>query len=108
MALQGLRPGRFTPKCQKCGKPFLLVVPQDTNLPPEVTVLPVAGAAPAHTAVTQATAAPASTTAAEPAHHKPTDTMHTVAPRAATAPSRVAPAAMQAQENLEGANLGGY
>ncbi len=113
MALQGLRPGRFTPKCQKCGKPFLLVVPQDTNLPPEVSVLPAAGAAPAKPAVTQATAAPASTTAAEPARHKNADTMHTAAPpaaspRAATAPSRAAPVAVESQENLEGANLGGY
>jgi serine/threonine protein kinase len=34
MQLKGTRPGRFSPKCQKCSERFVLIVPDDPNQPP--------------------------------------------------------------------------
>lgn len=34
------KPGRYTPKCPKCGNPFLMVVPADTNATVQIKPLP--------------------------------------------------------------------
>jgi len=31
LTLKAMKPGQFTPKCPKCGRPFLLEIPEDDN-----------------------------------------------------------------------------
>ncbi len=58
--LKSVKPGRFTPKCPKCAKPFILTVPADTTKPLVATPLPTptpaaAGAAVGQSALEQTT-----------------------------------------------------
>jgi serine/threonine protein kinase len=39
MKLRNLRPGRFTPKCPRCTKPFHVTIAEDTEQPPVVRAL---------------------------------------------------------------------
>ena len=39
MNLKGAKPGQYKPKCSKCGRPFLLVVPADENAEPVIKAL---------------------------------------------------------------------
>lgn len=40
IALKGVKPGKFQPKCPKCKQPFILVIPQDAGASPRATVVP--------------------------------------------------------------------
>ncbi len=40
--LTGVKPGRFSPRCPKCREKFVLIIPQDTNRPPEVLAIKTA------------------------------------------------------------------
>jgi serine/threonine protein kinase len=55
--LKSVKPGRFTPKCPKCAKAFVLTVPADPAQPPVVAAIkPAAAAAPAPAAAVEQTA----------------------------------------------------
>ena len=40
IALRGVKPGKFQPKCPKCKEPFVLVIPEDPSSSPRATIVP--------------------------------------------------------------------
>jgi eukaryotic-like serine/threonine-protein kinase len=98
--VKGARPGRFTPKCTKCGQRFMLVIPEGGGDPQVSVIAPNSAAA---TQPPQQTAAPA----AAPRRAEPTETQPPTAAPQRPAP-RSTPAPVEQTEDLIGADLGGY
>jgi serine/threonine protein kinase len=60
LTLKNPKPGRYTPKCSKCGKPFSLTVPEDPNNTFVAEILPARPSPPAKPAAPPRPAQPSS------------------------------------------------